>query len=204
MTTTLYAIPFACSLAPHIALEELGEPFEVVWFDLAGRTDQENRPLADTNPKNKVAVLEDGERLLTENAAILYYLAERGGWQGDRVGLVEALSFVATELHKQVLSLHFDPAAPQAAKDFGRAVRLPPMLAFVDERLAARQHLLGAEVCVADHYLFWALWLMRQAQIALPEGLSAFLERHAARPAVARVLEREYEAFQRQGDLVHK
>lgn len=201
MPTTLYASPFACSMATHIALEEEGQPYDVVWVDLASRRSRDGRALKDINPKNRVAALQDGERVITENPAILLYIAERSGWQGDRIALVEALCFVATEIHKQVLSLHYDPQAPEAARTFAKEQRLPAVLAHCQRLLERKPHLVGDSVSVADHFLFWALWLLKQAKVGLPAPLFAFLTRHAARPAVERVLARETAAYKEQGDL---
>ena len=72
----LYYSPGACSLASHIVLEETGLPFEAVRtpvFEGAHRT-PEFRAL---NPRGFVPALEEDGRVLTENAAIMLYLAHR-------------------------------------------------------------------------------------------------------------------------------
>src|SRR5690349_4510715 len=80
MTYRLYYAPGACSMAPHIALEEIGEPFEAIAVSLRAGEHQSAEYLA-VNPKGLVPALAvDGERprrVLTEVPAILIHLARR-------------------------------------------------------------------------------------------------------------------------------
>ena len=72
----LYYAPGACSLAPPIALEEVGAPFELSRIDLAAN--QQNSPeYLRINPKGRVPALVDGDWVLTEAPAILRYIAAR-------------------------------------------------------------------------------------------------------------------------------
>jgi glutathione S-transferase len=72
----LYYAPGACSLAPHIVLEEAGAPFELSRVDLG--TDQQNSAeFLRVNPKARVPALVDGDWVLTEAPAILRYIAAR-------------------------------------------------------------------------------------------------------------------------------
>lgn len=70
----LYYSPGACSLAPHIVLEEIGQPYEV---ELISTMDGSTRKEAylKINSKGRVPVLIDNEILITEASAILIYLA---------------------------------------------------------------------------------------------------------------------------------
>jgi glutathione S-transferase len=72
----LYYAPGACSLAPHIVLEEVGDRFELSRVDLA--SNQQNSPeYLRINPKARVPALVDGDWVLTEAPAILRYIATR-------------------------------------------------------------------------------------------------------------------------------
>ena len=75
----LYSAPGSCSTASNIVLLEAGADFEVVKLNL--KTDRllpDGRHLNDVNPKGYVPVLElDDGTLLTENVAILQYLADQ-------------------------------------------------------------------------------------------------------------------------------
>src|SRR6266849_4754224 len=62
---TLYFSPGASSMAPHIALHEVGAPFEGKPVFLA------------INPEGKVPTMLIDGRVLTEVAGILFYLAKR-------------------------------------------------------------------------------------------------------------------------------
>ncbi|XGV94653.1 MAG: glutathione S-transferase family protein [Leptolyngbya sp. BL-A-14] len=71
----LFYMPGACSLAPHIVLEWIGQPFELGRIE-RGKT-REPEFLA-VNPAGKVpALIEEDGRVLTEAEAILLYLVEK-------------------------------------------------------------------------------------------------------------------------------
>src|SRR5258705_1676678 len=72
----LYFSNGSCSLASHIALEEAGVKFEGQRLNL--KEGEQNKPeFLKTNPKHKVPtiVLDDGT-VLTENPAIISYVAD--------------------------------------------------------------------------------------------------------------------------------
>lgn len=74
MKQTLYYSPGACSLAPHIALEEIGLPFSLVLVSTANGVTRTPEHLR-LNPKGRVPVLVTGDSVLTEVPAILVHLA---------------------------------------------------------------------------------------------------------------------------------
>ena len=89
----LYYAPGACSLAPHIVLEELGIAFESVLVSLKDG-EQHKADFMRVNPRARVpALLVDG-KLLTECPAILTYLgggyAQRGLWPKETWKQAEA------------------------------------------------------------------------------------------------------------------
>jgi glutathione S-transferase len=185
-------------LAPHIALREAAVEHEIVWFE-------RGQKFSDVNAKNKVPVLEydDGTRL-AENIAVLLDIADAHPNVGLaprpnsqlRVRLYEWLSFVATELHKQVLAPSFDRAAPEAAKTYVLQL-LPGLLGYVDQSLVRREFLVGDRFSVADAYLFWATILIRKLGVELARftQLERFRVSVAARPAVTAALGVETEAL---------
>src|SRR5262249_43940828 len=126
-TMKLYYSPGACSLAPHIALEESGLPYTTTRVDLKSHKLADGADYYPINPKGYVPLLElnDATRL-TEAGVILQYIADRkpgtlapafGGI--DRYQLMEWINFIATELHKQFSPL-FYPTTPQATQDAQR------------------------------------------------------------------------------------
>ena len=93
----LYLTPGACSLADHIALHEAGLEFDRVRVDLRTKRTEDGRDFNEINPKGYVPalVLDDGQ-LLTENVAILSWVAERAprlapGGDLGRTRLIEML-----------------------------------------------------------------------------------------------------------------
>jgi glutathione S-transferase len=76
MTLVLHYAPVACSLVPYVALTEAGAPFEVRAVDFS-KGKHLTAEFLHLNPKHKVPVLViDGEPL-TENVAILQWIAQR-------------------------------------------------------------------------------------------------------------------------------
>ncbi len=73
MTPTLYYSPGACSLAPHIALEEIGLPFSLMLVSTTNGVTRTPGHLR-LNPKGRVPVLVTGDSVLTEVPAILVHL----------------------------------------------------------------------------------------------------------------------------------
>ncbi len=105
----LYYTPGACSLSPHIVLREAGLDFAPEKVDLKTKTTETGRDFSADNAKSAVPTLElAGGDILTENVAILQYLADlnpdaalapRNG-TFERVRLQEWLNFISSELHK--------------------------------------------------------------------------------------------------------
>src|SRR5690606_1242249 len=74
----LYMTPGACSLAPHIALNEAKLPFEAVRVDLAAKKLEDGSDFLAVNPKGQVPALAlDSGDILTEAAVVLQYIADQ-------------------------------------------------------------------------------------------------------------------------------
>lgn len=76
MSLKLFFSPGSCSLAPHIALHETGMAFEPVRVNFA-ENQQRSPEYLKMNPKGRVPVLSDGDFIVTENPAILYYITQK-------------------------------------------------------------------------------------------------------------------------------
>lgn len=201
----LYYSPLACSLAAHIACREAGLDVELVRVDLPTKRTEGGGDLFSRNPMGQVPTLVlPGGRVLTENVAVLSYLADqtpRGPAEADsepsdRYELTRWLAFVSTELHKRVLWPIFSPVTPVPVKEYARTSARG--LDVVARRLESRDVLVGNSFTVADAFLFWALTLMPHAGVPLDShpALVRYRSLHRARPAVNAALAFEKSAFE--------
>lgn len=195
----LFIKPGACSLSPHIILEEAGLPYETEVVDLAKKVTASGADYLAINPKGYVPALQlDSGELLTEGPAIVQYLADQVPQKNlapangtlARYHLQSWLTFIGTEIHKNY-SPFFNPAAPAEMKDIARA-NLQRRLGYVNDQLAGKDYLLG-QFSVADAYLFvvvnWSGFI--QLDLSGWPNLTAFMARMAARPAVQAALKAE-------------
>ena len=184
-TLALYFSAGSSSMAPHIALHEIGAPFESRPISLAKKENRTAAFLA-LNPEGKVPTLLIDGRALTEVAAILFYLAKAfpdAGLlpEGDleaQAQVVSWMSFVASTVH---------PARRQSA-DHARAV-----YAIAERRLGSREWAVG-RYSIADIHLFRLFWRFSNSlELSRTEfpNLFAHYDRMMARPAVQRTLEVE-------------
>jgi glutathione S-transferase len=172
-------------MAPHIALHEIGAPFESRPISLAKKENRTATFLA-LNPEGKVPTLLIDGRSLTEVAAILFYLAKTfpdAGLlpEGDleaQAQVVSWMSFIASTVH---------PARRQGA-DHASAV-----YAIAEQRLGSREWAVG-RYSIADIHLFRLFWRFSNSlELSRTEfpNLFAHYDRMMARPAVQRTLEIE-------------
>ncbi|MFZ3184496.1 MAG: glutathione transferase GstA [Pseudomonadales bacterium RIFCSPLOWO2_12_59_9] len=196
----LYYSPGACSLSPHIALEESGLPYEAIAAPTKTHQLADGTDYYSINPLGYVPllVLNDG-RQLREGPAIVQYIADQvpakklapANGTFERAKLHEWLNFIGTELHKGFSPL-FNPATPAEYKTMVIA-KLGERLKFTDGLLSDRQFVLGDTFSVADGYLFtvtnWAQPL--NIDLAPYSNLVAYRARVAARPAVVRAMQAE-------------
>lgn len=195
----LYYTPGACSQAPHIALHELGLPFDTVKVDLVKHTLPDGSDFRAINPKGYVPMLEldDGTRL-TEASVILQYLADRkpgalapAFGSIERWKLMEWLAFIATEVHKGFGPL-WNPKTPAEVRE--RTIHaLGNRFTLIAATLASQPYLMGDDFSIADAYLFVLLnWSgLLKVDLSPWAALTAFQARVASRPAVQATLRAE-------------
>jgi glutathione S-transferase len=182
---TLYLSPGASSMASHIALHEIGVPFETKTISFAKKEHGSPEYLA-VNPEGKVPALAIDGRVLTEVAGNLYYLAKRypeakllpAGDIEAEAQAVSWMSFVASTLH---------PARSQGPE---RALQIWRM---GERRLGSKEWAIGV-YSIADIHLFRVFWRiansLRPAREDFP-NLWSHYDRMMARPAVKRTIEIE-------------
>ena len=196
----LYYSPGACSLSPHIALQEAGLAYTPVLASTKSHKLQDGTDYYTINALGYVPVLEldNGERL-REGPAIVQYIADQvpdkqlapANGTLARYRLQEWLTFIGTELHKGFSPL-FNPATPEEYKPVVRE-RLLLRLQWVDSQLAGKQYLMGDQFTVADGYLFTVTnWTQpTKLDISGLAHLAAYRERVGARPAVQAAMKAE-------------
>lgn len=182
---TLYSKPGACSLADHIVLRWAGAPFDVRIVDA---TQMKEPPFLALNPAGAVPVLVDGDWVLTQNAAILNYLADRcpeAGLGGDgspesRAEVNRWLALLNADLHPAFHPL-FGSTKYLDDADVIEATRKRAMQTIrgyyerLDAQLAGRDYLTGTR-SIADPYLFVTLLWAKRLKLDLGglDNLHAF------------------------------
>lgn len=196
----LYFAPGACSLSPHIVLEEAGLRYQAEAVDIRAKRTASGADYMGIHPRGQVPALEldDGE-VLTEGPVIVQYLADlvpekrlippAGTRERYRVQIW--LNFIGTELHKS-FGAHFNPGASADWKAAATA-NIQRRLAFIEGELAGRRYLTGEDFTVADAYFFVMLAWCRHLSLDLSPYPStmAYQGRVAQRPAVLAALKAE-------------
>jgi glutathione S-transferase len=198
----LYYSPGACSLSDHIVLEWIGQPYEAVRLSREQRQTPEYLAI---NPAGAVPAFEEDGWVLTQNAAILNYLADRFpearlGGDGSLRGRADVNKWLAmanADIHPAFHPLFGAPAyledpvlierSKQAARD-----KLRVLFERVDRQLAGRDWITGSR-SIADPYLFvvtrWALAM--EVDLSGLDNLHRYCDHLLADPGVQRALQQE-------------
>ena len=195
----LYFSPLACSMATRIALYEIGANAGFIQVDTKSKRVEDGSDFLAVNGMGQVPVLRTDEgELLTENPAVLQYVADRfpavglapqGGVARHR--LQQWLNFTTSELHKVVFVPLLDPKAPEGAKSYARE-QAPQRLAHLAKHLEGREFVLD-RFTIADAYLVTVLNWGRYSGVDLAQwpAVHAYYHRMLERPSVARALAEE-------------
>jgi len=195
----LFYAPGACSLSPHIVLNEAGLSFDKVKVDTKSKAMQ-GGDYRSVNPLGYVPALElDDGTILTEGPAIVQWIADKvpdkklapANGTLERTKLQSWLNFISSELHKGFSPL-FNPNMPEAAKQFFRE-RLGTRFQHLDRQLADKDYLMGKAFSVADAYLFTVSNWAAHTDVDLSgyANVGAYRKRVAARPAVQAAMQAE-------------
>jgi glutathione S-transferase len=194
-------------MSARIALNEAGAAISLTEVGTHARrvlsTGEDYRAI---NPLGYVPALRlDDGTVLTENSAILQYIADQypqaelAPPASDRVGrakLRQWLSFIGAELHKGLMTPLLGDKTPPEVKAW-TVGRYASRLAYLDAKLKGREFLLD-RFTVADGYLATVLnWTRATPEIDLSAypNVKAYLERMRARPSVAAALATEIPLF---------
>jgi GSH-dependent disulfide-bond oxidoreductase len=185
----------------HMALEELGLPYEIRWTDIS-KGEQFEPDYLRINPNGKIPAIVDhdgpGGRpiALFESGAILLYLAEKTGrlLPADAAARWEATCWVFWQVANQGPGLgnatHFVNYAPNAGieDDYARrryVTEAQRCYQVLETRLAEHSYLAGGEFSVADIACFPWTRLSKGQGLALADypAVAEWSERIAARPS---------------------
>jgi glutathione S-transferase len=206
MNMTLYFAPGTCARVPLIALEETGAAFDtrVIAFM---RGDHRAPDFLAHNPAGKVPVLIAGDATLTQNIAILTWLARRfpaarllppADDPASVTALLSRLAWFSADLHPLVTRIRMpqlicdQPAAiPRVREMACEAMKF--QLAGMEALLLLQPWVLGSDWSVLDGYLYWVWFRITGAGFdAAPfPAIAAHARRMEERPAVQRALRRE-------------
>lgn len=200
----LYYSPGACSLAPHIMLEEAGAAYSLTRVAIAEGANLEPAYLA-VNPRGRVPALSVGGTVITENLAVMTYIARRfpearltpsDDLMAARV--YERLSFFAASVHvafAQVWRMQrfsADPAAYAAIQEGGRAA-LVGYFDEIEQILKAQPYIAGPHMTAADGYPFVLIRWARKLgfDVRRYPAWVAHTQSMLALPAVVRAVQQE-------------
>ena len=197
----LYTSPGACSLADHIVLEWTGAPYEA---QIVSRDDRKQDWFRALNPAGAVPVFTEGDWVLTQNSAILHYLADKfpeaklggDGSLRERAEVNRWLAFVNADVHPTFHPLfgteaYLGPEAEAKSKEHAKHA-LRGYFQRADAQLAGKDWLTGSR-SIADPYLFVITQWAKKTGVDLSglDNLAAFDARMAADPGVQAALKAE-------------
>lgn len=211
----LYYSPGACSLAPHIVLEEIGQPYETELISAAAGEMTQTPEWHAINPKGRVPALlavpgriGGTDNLLTEAPAILVYLAQSNPaaallpaepavearcieWMNWLSGNVHTMSYGQIWRPERFLA---DEQGFPALKEKGEQ-NVREQYAYIEGLLAdGRDWALPGGYTIVDPYLLVFYYWGQRIGLAMAELYPAWARLTAqttTRPAVQRILDKE-------------
>ena len=207
----LHHFPSTASMVPHILLQELGTPFELVLVDRTQDV-QKSAAYLRLNPNGLIPVLSDGDLVLYETAAICLHLCDTHPQAAlapplgtpQRAHFYKWLMWLTNTL-QSTLMIYFYPErwvkagnlSAQAEVKSHAEHRVRVLLDQLDTEFARHggPWLLGGVYTALDPYAFtlcrWTRGFALTAPARERRHLGPFLQRMLARPAVRRVLAAE-------------
>lgn len=201
---TIYGLAGSRSARAVWTLEELGLPYDYVGVDIRHRRAGE-RPLSELNPACKVPILQDGDFVLTESAAICFYLAELDPQRRllanddarQNARLQQWCSFAISELEQPLWTRakhRFALPKRYRVSTLGETLRyeFQQVLGPLETGLGDQEWILGERFTVADILIADALgWAGGDEWPIDSPRLSDYLARAQDRPAWERARRRE-------------
>ena len=199
----LFFAPLACSLATRIALYEAGAEAHYTYVDLKTKQVEDGTDFYRINPLGQVPVLQIDDVFLTENTALLQYVAERfpeaelAPFSGiEHARLQQWLGFIGTELHKAIFVPLLDAKAVEQVKHYADE-KVGLRLGLVERHLAEHDFLLD-RFSIADIYLVTVLNWAATSGVDLKRWpvVRDYHHRLLKRPSIAKAVGEEWAMFQ--------
>ena len=199
----LYYAPKTCSLAPMIALEEAGAEYTAHKVDFA-KNEQNTAPFKYVNPKGRVPALATDKGVITENVAILSFIADV--YPKMRLSRSDPFAFAQMQAFNAYLSSTVHPHhahnrrgarwSDDAAVIEAMKIKVPQNMTdccvMIEREYLKGPWVMGEQYTVADAYLFTiANWL--EGDGVDTSKFSKILAHRAAmleRPAVQAAMEK--------------
>jgi len=201
---TLYFSPGACSMASHIGLEETGAPYEEKPTLLA-KQEQKAEAYLKINPRGKVPALSVDGKVITENTAILTYLARRFPQKQlmpadavEEARCIATMAWLSNIVHPSY-QRHTRPerfaegeAAQAAVKETGRK-SFWANCQEIDSLLRGKDWIMGDQYTVADAYalVFYGWGVRGGFPMNELSAYTAWKDRMLKRPTVRKILDGE-------------
>jgi glutathione S-transferase len=191
MAITLYHHPFSRAAGTVWTLEEVGEPYELVYVDII-KGEQKTGEVAALNPMGKIPVLVDGDAVVSESAAIALYLADRyaSGRLAPRLDDPRRAAYLRWSLFAPSV-IEPGAIARRSGWDFNPSQAgwgdHEAMMRAIESAVRGGGFLLGDMFTIADVVFGGTLRYMSRFQL-LPASaaVKAYLDRLDARPALQR------------------
>lgn len=204
MAITLLHHPYSRASGVVWTLEEIGQPYELKFVDIA-KGEQKSPEVVALNPMGKLPVLIDGDAVVTESAAISLYLADRyasgrlaPALDDPRRGtylrwILFAPSVIEPGAYAKMANWQFKPG--QAGWGEHEA-----MMNAIETAVSTKQFLLGDMFTIADVVFGGTLRYMTRFNMMSPSpAISAYISRLDARPALQRADARNNEVAKAHG-----
>jgi glutathione S-transferase len=191
MSVVLYHHPFSRAAGTVWMLEEAGVPYELKFVDILGGGHKAADVVA-LNPMGKLPILKDGDTVVTENAAIGLYLADRyaPGKLAPALDDPKRGTYLRWSLFPPSV---IEPGSMAKMQNWtfkeGQAGwgNYDSMIAAMESALKSGDYILGDSFSMADCIFGGTLRYMMTFKMIEPTPVfTAYAERLSARPALKR------------------
>lgn len=195
MTIVLHHHPYSRASSVVWMLEEVGAPYELRWVDIM-KGGQKTTEFLARNPMGKLPVIEDGDTVVTETAAIGLYLGDRysSGKLAPAVDDPARGPYLRWALFSPSVLEPACAAKPSGGEFNAGAVgwgTYETMLGATEHAIGKGPWLLGERFSMADTILGSTLRFMLQFKMIEPlPAFSAYVARIEQRPAFQRAVAR--------------